>query len=281
MYDVAIIGGGPAGISAAINLKILQKNFVWFSTGASEKVIKAERIQNYPGLPDVTGEQLNWALLNHACGMGITPREGVVSAIYDLGGKFSLTVGEEQLEARAIILCTGVKSFKDLAGEGDFLGRGVSYCATCDGLFYRGREIAVISYDKHFENEVEFLSGLAKKTYFLPQYALTNSVEGAETVLDKPLKIEGGERVERLVLSKGALKVDGVFILRNFMPPEQLLHGLSIDGGAIVIDRAMRTNIAGVFAAGDCTGRPYQYAKSVGEGNIAAHSAVEYLAKLR
>lgn len=278
MYDVAIIGGGPAGVSAAINLKILQKKFIWFSGNSGLKVERAELVKNYPALPDVTGRQLNWAFYNHAESMGINADRRQVTAIYDLGEKFSLTVENEQTEAKSVILCTGVQSVKPLSGEEEFLGRGVSYCATCDGFLYKDKTIAVLCTDKSFESEVEFLCRTAKKTYFFPMYKDYKTFSGAEVILKMPEKVEGDLRVKKVAYKGGDVAVDGFFILRSSMPPKALLHGLECEGERIVVDRLMRTNINGVFAAGDCTGRPYQYAKSVGEGNVAAHSAVEFLA---
>ena len=281
LYDCIVIGTGPAGVSAAINLKILGKNFLWFdSAEQSKKAASAELVRNYPGLPDVTGKQLTWTFSNHAASMGIQPQTAVITAIYDLSGRFAVTAGTETYESRTIILCTGVINAKPFAGEEQFLGRGVSYCATCDGFLYKGKTIGVLLFDKSFEHEAEYLSSLAGKVYLMPMYKdCSVKADNVEIVMKAPKAIEGGMKVEKLVFADGERAVDGVFILRSSVSPSTLLHGLATDGGHIVADRQCRTNIAGVFAAGDCTGRPYQYAKAVGEGNIAAHAAVEYIAE--
>ena len=281
MYDLAIIGGGPAGVSAAINAKILGKSFIWFgSMDGSQKVKKAELIRNYPGLPEISGEELSWALKNHADSMGLERVEEVVTGVFDTGGKFSLLAGNKDYEARAVILCTGVETVKPIAGEEEFLGRGVSYCATCDGMLYKGKKIAVLCYDKRFEHEVEFLCSLAHIAVVMPLYKDYDiNADNAEIIIKQPLKIEGDMRVRKLVFKDGEREVDGVFILKGAISPSTLVHGLKVEGGHIVVGRDMSTNIPGLFAAGDTTGRPYQYAKAVGEGNIAVHSAIEYLAK--
>lgn len=281
LYDCIVIGTGPAGVSTVINLKILGKSFLWFgSAEQSKKAASAELVRNYPGLPDVTGKQLTWTFLNHAASMGIEPQTAVITAIYDLSGRFVVTAGTETYESRTIILCTGVINTKPLVGEEQFLGRGVSYCATCDGFLYKGKTIGVLLFDKSFEHEAEYLSSLAGKVYLMPMYKdCAVKADNVEIVMKVPKAIEGGMKVEKLVFADGERAVDGVFILRSSVSPSTLLHGLATDGGHIVADRQCRTNIAGVFAAGDCTGRPYQYAKAVGEGNIAAHAAVEYLAE--
>ncbi|MDE6868324.1 MAG: NAD(P)/FAD-dependent oxidoreductase [Clostridia bacterium] len=281
MYDVAIIGSGPAGISAAINLKILNKNFIWLSSRAvSKKVGQAPMIKNYPGLPDVTGGELAWTFQNHIERMNIKLEEKVVTGVYDTGGKFTLLAGEEQYEAKTVIICSGTETVKSLEGEESFVGRGVSYCATCDGFLYRDKTIAVLCTDKKFEHEVEFLADLAKKAYVFPMYqGYEIKSPKAEILLKNPVKITGGQKIEKVYFKGGEVQVDGLFILKSVISPSTLVHGLEVEGGIITIKRDCSTNITGIFAAGDCTGAPYQYAKAVGEGNVAAHSAVEYLAK--
>lgn len=282
MYDTAIVGGGPAGVSAAINAKLLGLNFIWFGSGeTSQKVSRAELIKNYPGLPDVRGEELAAALKNHVASMDISLTEKVITGIYDTGGKFSLLAGTEDFEARSVILCIGVQTVKPIEGEERFLGRGVSYCATCDGMLYKGKNIAVLTYDKKYERETEYLCGLAANATVMPFYKGYSMPSSARVVLKRPLRFEGDERVRRVVFDDGSLETDGVFVLKNAISPSALMHGLTVEDGHIRTDRAMRTDIEGVFAAGDCTGRPYQYAKSVGEGNVAAHSAAEYLSGKR
>ena len=283
VYDIAIIGSGPAGVSAVINAKILNKSYIWLSAkSSSDKVSKAELIKNYPGLPSVTGAELNWTFKNHCDAMYIENTQGIVTGVYETGDKFTLLVGNKDYEAKTVILCLGVQSKKPLDGEELFLGRGVSYCATCDGNLYRGKTIAVLATDKAFEHEIEYLCSLAQKVYVMPMYQnCFISAKNAELVMKAPLKITGGMRAEEMVFKDGKLKVDGVFILRDAVSPSTLVHGLKIVDGHIDVNRRMETNIKGMFAAGDCTGRPYQYAKAAGEGNSAVHFAVEYLSKLK
>ncbi len=280
MYDMAIIGGGPAGVSAAINAKILNKSFIWLSGEAtSRKVGRAELIQNYPGLPDITGEQLAWTLKHHTESMGIELSKEVVTGVYDAGGKFSILAGNKEYEAKTVILCLGVQATKPVEGEEEFLGRGISYCATCDGMLYKDKNIAVVCTDKSFEREIEYLCQLAHTCTVVPMYKdFDISAQNAKIILKAPVKYAGDMRVRQVFFKDGeSIDVDGVFILKGAIPPSTLVHGLKTEGGHIAVNRACETNIAGIFAAGDCTGRPYQYVKAVGEGNVAVHSAVEYL----
>ena len=279
MYDSIIVGGGPAGISAAINLKLLGKSFKWFGT-LSKKVERAELVKNYVGFPAVTGEQLSDAFKKHIESMDIEICAEVVNGVYETGGHFTLLVQDKQYEAKTVILCLGVETAKPIDGEEEFLGRGISYCATCDGFLYKGKKIAVLCTDKRFEHEAEFLANLSEKAYVIPLYkGYEIKSEKAEIILKKPESVTGDMRVRALNFKDGSIEIDGMFILRGSVSPKTLLHGLKIEDGHVVTNRDCSTNILGVFAAGDCTGRPYQYTKAVGVGNIAAHSAVEYIDK--
>jgi len=279
-YDCIIIGSGPAGLSAAINLKTYNKNFLWFGNAAlSDKVEKAERVNNYPGLYGVSGKELQQAFIKHKEAMQLEITDKIVSSIYDMGGYYNVMAENQFFETESIILAMGVVNAKQYAGEAEFLGRGVSYCATCDGALYRDKKIAVISTAKRFEHEIEFLAEVASKIYLFPFYK-DCEVQGEHIdIIRKPiLDIRGGFRVEELRLEdETQLAVDGVFIMRSSIAPTTLLPKLALEDGHIQVNRQMETNIKGVFAAGDCTGKPYQYTKAVGEGNIAAHSVIAYL----
>ena len=280
IHDVAVIGTGPAGLSAALNLKLHDRTFLWIGNPAlSDRVTRAEKISNYPGLPDVSGPALGAAFRAQIDIMGIGITGAMVNSIMPMGDHYALLAGPEYYEARALILATGINQTGGLAGEADFVGRGVSYCATCDGGLYRGRVIAVLCGNRRFEGEARFLSKLAKKVYFFPYYRDPGEIgPNAEAPAGRPVAVEGQERVTGLVLNTGeTLQADGIFCLRDAIALNTLLPNLATEGGHIAVDRSMATNLPGVFAAGDCTGRPYQYAKAVGEGNVAAHSALEYL----
>ena len=283
-YDAAIIGTGPAGVSAALNLKIHEKRFVWIGSGSlSEKIGRAERISNYPGFIDADGAQLSAAFRAHVEAMGIGIAEAMVSAVYPTDDGYALAAGTDFYEARALVLATGAAMRGTLPGEQGLVGRGVSYCATCDGGLYRGRTVAVICANPRFEHEAAFLAGLAAKVYFFPTYAGAGDPgENVEMPAARVAAVLGEDRVRGVRLTDGTeLAVDGLFCLRDAIALASLLPGLETRDGHIVVDRAMATNLPGVFAAGDCTGRPYQYAKAVGEGNVAAHSVINYLEEHR
>ena len=280
IYDAAIVGTGPAGISAALNLKIHQKSFIWIGNkNLSDKITKAERISNYPGFTDISGEALNSAFLSQIDAMGIEIVEQMVNSIMPMKDRYALMAGSEFYESRAVILATGVANTATLPGEGDYVGRGVSYCATCDGRLYRGKTIAVICSNARFEHEVKYLADIAAKVYYFPTYKNVGiSEDNVEIMNEKAAGIIGDDRVGAVRLPGGEeIAVNGVFCLRDSVALSTLLPKLATENGHIAVGRTMATNLPGVYAAGDCTGRPYQYTKAVGEGNVAAHSVIEYL----
>ena len=279
-YDIAIIGTGPAGISAAITAKIRNKRLLLFgSQPVSPKVEKAHEIQNYPGLPAVSGAGLAEALTNHLAAMDIAVTREQVGAVYEMGGYYGIQTGGGIYEAQTVILATGVAMGRPLPGEEKLLGRGVSYCATCDAPLYRGKTAAVIGYNAEAEAEADFLSEMAAKVYYFPMYKPQPRVcEAVEVVRELPEAIEGEGKVSGVRTREGnSFAADGVFVLRDAVAADRLVPGLATDGPHAAVNLQMETNLPGCFACGDLAGRPYQYIKAAGQGNVAALSAVAYL----
>ncbi|PRR81910.1 NAD(P)/FAD-dependent oxidoreductase [Clostridium vincentii] len=280
-YDIAIVGTGPGGLSAALNAKIRNKSFILFgNNNLSSKVQKAPKINNYLGFSSVSGKELGESYGNHIKEMGIEITEERINNIYAMGEYFTLMVNEKAYEATTVILATGVEFSKPLVGEIKYLGRGVGYCATCDAPLYKGKIVTIISSNAEGEEEANYVSELASKVYYIPLYkGEYNLNEGILIVNDKPIEVLGESKVNKLILKNSEIETDGIFILKDAIPPSQLVPGLKEDDGHIKVDRLMATNLNGCFAAGDCVGKPYQYIKAAGEGNIAALSAVKYLNK--
>jgi len=297
-YDVLIIGAGPAALSAAITLKIRGKNVLVLgnsagNTGVSEKVEKAHVIQNYLGVPNVKGSDLAAAFAAHAKEMQIEQKVDQVLAVYAMGDYFHVTTrSDAAYDASAVILATGVSFGKPFPGEETFLGRGVSYCATCDAMLYRGKRTVVIGAMQEAEQEAAFLAELAAEVVYVPLYNTSEETlretfekcaagDRIRIVRDIPVEIAGSLKANKLVMQKETIETDGIFILRESVSPKALVPGLQVEGNHVVVNRKMETSLAGCFACGDITGTPYQYIKAAGEGNVAALSAVEYLSKLQ
>lgn len=278
-YDIAIIGSGPAGLSAAINAKIRNKKIIVFgSRELSNKVVKAPKVNNYLGLYDINGVQMKEAFQKHIDFMNIDITYEKINTIYAMGDYFALAVNEKMYESKTVILATGMEYAKPLKGEEEFLGRGVGYCATCDAPLYKGKTVTIIGYNKEAEEDANYVSELAEKVYYVPvykdKYELTESIDIIE---DKVVEICGQDKVEKVVLKNREIITDGVFVMRDSVAPSQLVPGLIVENEHIKVDINMKTNIDGCFAAGDCAGKPYQYIKAAGQGQIAALSAVSYL----
>jgi thioredoxin reductase (NADPH) len=282
-YDIAIIGTGVAGLSAALNAKIRNKKFIIFGAEeVSSKLVKAHKINNYLGLNGKSGLELRSEFMNHLEAMDIQITKEKVNNIYPMGEYFALMVNEKMYEATSIILATGVNFGKPFKGEDELLGKGVGYCATCDAPLYKNKVVTIIAYNKHEEDEANFIAGIASKVYYIPMYKEEVEVDPSiEIVNDVPVEIVGEKLVEKLVLKNKEIETDGVFILRESISPAQLVPGLKIADKHVEVDRLMKTNLNGCFAAGDIVGVPYQYIKAAGEGNIAALSAVSYIDQLK
>jgi len=279
LYDIAIIGCGPAGISAAINCKVRNKNIIFFGTDfCTAKMYKSPQIFNYLGYPDITGAELRELFIKHSRELGIKLTTEKVSSVMPMGEEFSILAGNNAYRAKAVILAAGITFTKAIKGEEEFLGKGVGYCATCDAPLYKGKTVAILAYDKEAEEEANFLSEICKKVYFVPLYKDTGKLtEKIEIVHDKPVEIIGEDKVTHLVLENTKIEADGIFIIKEVAPPEQLVPGVEMDGPHIKVNRNMETNIKGLYAAGDCAGKPYQLSKAGGEGQIAALNAIFYI----
>ncbi len=281
-YDIAVIGTGPAGLSATLTAVARGKNVVVFGNELiSQKVSVAHTVSNYLGIPSASGSDIAKIFTEQIKSAGIEVINSKIDAVYSYGEYFALQVADVIYEATTVIVATGVSQKASVANEAKLLGRGISYCATCDGMLYKGKDVMVISYAKHAESEAMFLASVANKVYYLPLYEESVGVSGEkfEIIGGQPKSAVGENKLESVIVGEREIAVDALFILKDIASPQQLVPGVDMDGKHIKVDRLMRTNIAGCFAAGDVVGQPYQYIKSAGEGNIATLSAVEYLDK--
>lgn len=243
---------------------------------------RAEKIENYPGLPGVSGQRLLDSFADQALALGAKEQAGLVRQIMPNGNSFMLLVENDVIEAKTVVLAMGAARPTLLSGEEALIGQGVSYCATCDGMLYRGKSVAILSSGLQGLKEAEFLATLVGSADYYPikNHDVSELLDTITLVKDKPVSLRKEGLKVLVKAASGEKPYDGVFIFRAAMPLGMLLAELKTDGAFIPVDRQMRTNVQGVYAAGDCTGQPLQVAKAVGEGNIAAISAAEYIQSL-
>ena len=278
MYDVLIVGGGPAGCSAALTLRMRGKSVLMaYSDGGALE--KAALVENYPGMPHLSGRDMIAAMRAQAREMGVETRESLVQRVLPMGDMFSAMLGNELAQARAVILATGIPRIALLPGEEQLVGMGVSYCATCDGMFYKGGRIAVIGAWNEAVQEANFLATLAHVTYYTEKKHETGGLKlQIARASGKPLALKRDPAGILVETEAGSASFDGVFILRPAMALSQLMPELETDEkGRIRTHDQFGTSLDRVMIAGDLQGAPYQIAKAVGDGNMAALQLIRAL----
>lgn len=266
-FDVIIVGGGAAATSAALTCLNRGKTVgVVANKADTSSLYKAEKVTNYPGLPPMTGSEMTALFRKQLEESGAEIITGRALSVMPMGDSFGVAVGSDYYMCKAVILAAGITREKLYPGEAEYLGRGVSYCATCDGMLYRGKTVAVVGAGEEAKVDADFLEGIGCTVLRFPQ--------------NGRYEVRGEKKADTLVFAGEEHKVDCVFIIKDTVSVTKLVPGLEYADGGIAVDRHMATNVPGVFAAGDCTGKPFQLAKAAGEGNVAALSACDYIAKL-
>ena len=282
-YDIIVVGCGPAGLSAAMTARARNKNVVVVGNRWEDSPLaKAKRIENYPGLPGISGAELLQRLYDQAKDLGVEFIVGKVNSAMAFHGA-QVSVGERVLRTRALIMALGVVHHKRFEGEAQFLGRGVSYCATCDGMLYRTHRVVVIGLTEEAVQDALFLRSIDCHVTYMAHERPKDLPMEIRCVRTDDIVIEGDRTVSEVhaydwfTREYVTVYCEGVFILRHNIAPKDVMPGLDIEGGVIKVDhKTMETNLPGVYAAGDCTGGPLQLAKAVGQGQIAALSACSF-----
>ncbi len=298
MYDLIIIGGGPGGLTAGIyaqraNLKTLLLE----KMGIGGQICMSDVIENYPGFKSVNGIELMKLFEEQARGLGLEIKFAEVTQVLDRGTHREVVTPDGVLAAKAVIISTGARPKRlGVPGEAEFIGRGVSFCATCDGFFFKGREVAVIGGGDAALKEGLFLSKIVKKVHIVHRRDVFRaekitqdkvlSQPGMELHLNRVVEEIKGDvmGVQGVVLSdtvtgeKEELKVDGVFVFVGISPNTAFTDVKKDDYGFIVTDKLMMTSTMGIFAVGDCRETPLrQVATAVGDGALAAFEAHRFV----
>ena len=283
MYDVIIIGGGPAGISAGLyTQRANKKTLIIYQESTSLQ--KATKIENYYGFEDgISGSNLYKTGIKQAQNIGIKTLKEEVIRVGIIEEGFEVVTDKNIYFAKAIIIAIGTKKNKtNIKGVKELEGKGVSYCAICDGFFYKNRNVAVIGSGSYALSETNDLINIANKITILTngEKAPEFRADNVEVVDKKIEEISGENRVKEVRFTDGTtLETDGVFIAQGTAGSIELAKkiGLMTNGDKIVVDQNMQTNINGIYACGDCTGGLLQVSKAVYEGTVAGLEVNKYL----
>ncbi len=303
-YSIGIIGGGPAGMSAAIYAARAGRTVVLFEGAAcGGQMLLAHEIENYPGVAKAAGYALADQMMEQMKPLSISVVYGAVDAVALKEGVFTVRAGKKEFSVGAVIVAAGTeRRTLDVPGEAEFLGRGVSYCAVCDGRFFTGKDVAVVGGGNTALGDALYLANICRsvtlihrRDAFRADRILVDRLAGASnirTVMNARVQsIEGDARVQTLTLTDTSdhgvsapmvLQVDGVFVAVGSVPKLSFLsdvEGISYDpSGYMITDDRCRSDVPGLFAAGDVRSKTLrQIATAVSDGAIAGTEAVEYL----
>lgn len=301
MYDIVIIGGGPAGLTAGIYARRANKRvLVLEAMVCGGQIVNTSKIENYPVAPGITGPEFGQILQKQAEDLGVEIEFERAEKITGKGSDFTVTTAEgEEYRAKAVILACGTEPRKlGLPNEDRFTGRGISYCATCDGNFYKDKVVAVNGGGNSALHEAIYLSGIAKKVYLIHR---RNEFRGGAALVDKVKARDNIELVLNANISalEGDKKLTGIKIDQDGKEKDISVHGLFVSIGRapnakkllsdlaltkdefVAADETCETNISGVFVAGDVRSKDVrQLVTATGDGAVAATVALQYLDKL-
>ena len=282
LYDVIIIGSGPAGISASLYTKRAGLETLIVSKGIGT-LNKVEKIENYYGTPNISGKEIQKIGEEQAKSLNIEIKNEEVMQI-DYDKNFIVKTLNHEYETKAIIIATGSnRKVANIKGIKEFEGKGVSYCATCDGFFYKGKDVAVLGSKEYALHEAQNLLPIAKSVTMLTngEQPVEKRTEGIEIEENKIRELRGTNSIEEIEFEDNTTKkIDGLFVALGTASSSDLARKLGIildEKNNIKVDSKMETNIKGVYACGDCTGGILQISKAVYEGMTAGMSVIQLL----
>ncbi|MBP9995821.1 MAG: thioredoxin-disulfide reductase [Lachnospiraceae bacterium] len=299
MYDIAIIGSGPAGLTAGIYGKRAGLDTVVIdSEPGGGQVLTTYEVDNYPGLPGINGFDLGMKFKDHATDFGVSFVDDDATEVAKSADGFTIKTAFDTIEARSLIIATGAAHNKlNIPGEEELAGMGVSYCATCDGAFFKNKVTAVVGGGDVALEDAIFLARTCTKVYLIHRRdTFRGAAKLAQTVMNTPnieiiynaivTKIEGSDHVESIMLHNNvdntdtSLTVDGIFVAVGTHPNTELFKGLvdMNDAGYIIADESCTTSTPGIFVAGDARNKPLrQIITAAADGANAATGAAKYL----
>ena len=302
IYDVIIIGAGPAGLAAGIYGKRADFDILILDTSSISggQILNTYEIDNYPGFPGASGQEVADAMRQHCDKLGVEFARGRVTSIIDNGSTKDLVTKKNTYTAKSIIIATGASNKKlGCPGEEELSGMGVSYCATCDGAFFKEKQVAVVGGGDVALEDAIYLSRFCTKVYLIHRrdefrgakvlQDQVKSTDNIEIIYDTVVNsINGTQSVESITIqntktdSSSELKVDGIFIAVGTVPNTQILSGLvqMDDKGYVIADETCKTSCPGVFVAGDVRTKPLrQVLTATADGANAITSIQKYFSE--
>ena len=298
MYDVIIIGGGPAGLTAALYALRAEKSVVVIEKlGLGGQIALSGEVENFPGTMKMSGAEFAQNLAAQVDALGGRIEYEEVVEIID-GNPKTVITDLDRYEGKSIIIATGVKNRRlGAEGEDELIGKGISFCAVCDGSFYKNRVVAVIGGGNTAVEDAIYLSDIAKQVYLIHRrnefraesrlVRALKSKNNIELVLETTVEkfvAEGGLKSIKLVNvntgEKRTIDVDGAFVAVGQIPQCEIFKDIITlnDSGYVAADENCRTNLDGIFVAGDCRNKTVrQLTTAVGDGSVAALAAIDYL----
>lgn len=287
MYDVIILGAGPAGVSASLYCKRANKNVLIIYNDSSE-LLKAQKIDNYYGFENgISGKDLYETGIKQSQNLGVEIIKQEVIKIEIENGYFNVITEKNSYKSKSVIIAMGSKkNTLKIQGVQEFEGKGISYCAICDGFFYKNKDVAVIGSGNYAISETNDLINIANKITILTngEKAPEFRADNVEIVTKNIKQISGENRVQEIEFDDNSyLKTDGIFIAQGTAGAADFAKKLGImsQNNNIIVNENMETNIKGIFACGDCTGGLLQVSKAVYEGTKAGLAVIEYLKNIK
>lgn len=281
MVDILVIGAGPAGISAAIYAKRAGAS-VAILHGGESSIEKAQKIDNYYGFEGgISGKELYEKGIKQAKMLDIDVRAEEVFNIQKEGDAYTIETATKNYNAKAVIISTGKKELRpNIEGIVDFEGKGVSYCAMCDGFFFKNKKVAVIGNQSFAIKEADYLRDIVSQLVILTDGKKIDLQDGYDVITKKIKKISGNSKVEFVEFEDGEpIKIDGIFVAIGNAGSTDFARkmGISLEGSSIKVNEKMETNISGLYACGNATGGLLQICKATYEGAIAGINAAQYV----
>lgn len=302
MFDIIIIGAGPAGLTAATySLRAGKSVLIIEKAGFGGQVAFSPKIENFPGISSISGTELAEKLVEQALALGAETAFGEVSSVTGVAGNFTVSLDDESYSSKAVIIAAGAKHRRlGVPGEDTYAGNGVSYCAVCDGAFYAGQNVCIVGGGNSALQEAILLSDICTHVTIIQNLSfLTGEESLCKTVLGKNNidiiysatvdSVYGKDTLEGITIRRGdtdetqSIRCDGVFVAIGLEPQNQAFENIAAlnEYGYIIADESCSTNTPGIFAAGDCrTKSVRQITTAVGDGAVASVNACKLINQL-